>query len=125
MALPQGEYSIDLDEDVILIRIKGGFSLQHTTQLVTDIKDTVQSFGNQPFSILVNALAFGGALNDSYQVFEELNQWLNTKPMKGKANVMQSLTLKSLSDNRIPSRLEQNLRIFSNESEALEWLHSL
>ncbi len=125
MNLVHGEVEIDIQDNIIIVRSTGAFNEFGAQKYTQGIKAAVASLQNQRFSILVNNLAFLGGTPEAYQELENYNIWLNKQKLIGKAMVITSSTTIDVIDKLSPSRAVQQTKNFTNEDDAMNWLHSL
>jgi hypothetical protein len=126
MHIEHGEVTIEIIDNIILVRSVGAFNEYGAKKYTEGIKAAINGLSSKKFfSILTNNLKFLGATPEAYQVLEAYNLWLNTQNLIAKAMVITSSTTLDVINMFSPSRSLQQNENFDNEAEALAWLKSL
>ena len=125
MNIEHGEVTIEVIDNIILVRSVGAFNEYGAQKYTNGIRDAVDNLQDKSFSILTNNLEFHGATPEAYQELENYNVWLNQQKLIAKAMVITSNTTLDVINKLSPSRASQQTRSFDNEEDAMHWLQSL
>ncbi len=120
-----GEVSIEVIDNIIIVRAVGAFNEFGAQKYTNAIRTAVNCMQKQRFSILINNLKFLGGTPEAYQELEDYNAWLNQKELIGKAMVITSNITLDVINKLSPSRAMQQTKNFDNENDAMNWLKSL
>jgi hypothetical protein len=124
MSLAHGKYTIEVEGNIILLRLFGAFNEQGTKLFTTQMIQTIDALNKKPFCILVNDLEVTGGTPEAYAELERYNQWLNKQKLLAKAMVIKSAVTLAIIDRYAPARQQQNIAVFDNEPDAISWLKS-
>ncbi len=122
MTVAHGEHTIDIQGDIILLKLIGSFNEMGAAKFTKGMKDAILSLKGAPFAILVDDLEVIGGTPEAYAELELYNQWLNTQNMRAKAMVIDSPVTLAIIEKYAPSRAKQNISIFNNRDDAILWL---
>lgn len=125
MGIEHGEVTIEVIDNIILVRSLGAFNEYGAQRYTHGVRAVVDHLQGKSFSILVNNLAFQGATPEAYQELETYNLWLNQQKLIAKAMVITSSITLDVINKLSPARASQQTRSFENEEEAMDWLQSL
>jgi hypothetical protein len=125
MVIAHGEVSIEVQDNIIMVRTAGAFNEYGAKKYTDGIKTIIRELKDQSFSILINNLQFEGGTPEAYEELESYNSWLNKQKLIGKAMIITSSITLEVIDKLSPSRASQQIRSFNNETDAMDWLQSL
>ncbi len=125
MVIEHGEVTIEVLDNIIIVRTEGAFNEYGTQQYTHGVRKIVDGMQGQSFSVLINNLEFQGGTPEAYQELESYNAWLNKQKLIAKAMVITSSINLDVINKLSPSRASQQTRSFDNEKDALSWLQSL
>jgi len=120
-----GEVSIEVIDNIIIVRAVGAFNEFGAQKYTSSIRTAINCMQKQRFSILINNLKFLGGTPEAYQELEDYNAWLNQKELIGKAMVITSNITLDVINKLSPSRAMQQTKNFDNENDAMNWLKGL
>lgn len=122
MTVAHGEHNIKVQDNIIFLKLFGSFNDAGTENFTRAMKKTIATFNGSPFSILVDDLEVIGGTPEAYAELESYNQWLNGQNMIAKAMVIDSPVTLAIIEKYAPSREQQNIAIFNNQVDAVNWL---
>lgn len=122
MSLIHGKFDVTFDNDILTVKLKGGFNEYGTRELTNLIQSKIESLNGQKFYMLVDDRELEGFTPEAYQVIEKNNHWLNQQSLIAKAFLMKHLIQESLDDHFIPSKKGQNNKAFTDFNSAIAWL---
>ncbi|WP_019616754.1 hypothetical protein [Psychromonas ossibalaenae] len=120
--MEHGEHSIVVNGNIIVLKFTGAFNEYGVFKFTQDVKNVIEGFNGNIFSILVNNLELLGGTPEAYEEFEKYNKWLNNQNMAAKAIVIKSSATLGIINSLVPSIKSQNIKDFNNKSEAIKWL---
>lgn len=121
-----GQYSVDLEQDILSITLIGMFNDIATTTVCKLIKDLVESLESKPFKILLDCSAYEGSTREAHQVSNQHLLWLNEQNCIARATVFNQKLYHDIVKNEQPALFElKNRREFNNIVEANHWLKQL
>ena len=120
-----GTYSIQVENNLIILTLDGEFNELSVKDYVSEIQTIVENFNGKPFLMLVNNLALIGAIPEAYEESNKHNHWLSKTNMLGKATVYPSSFLSDIDSARVTSKKLSNCRNFANINAAQKWLNTL
>jgi len=123
MQFNHGNFHISVEHNIIIINMSGAFNELGIKNCIEGIKNKLVCFEKRSFCILSNAVELLGATPEAYLEIEKFNEWLNCQKLVAKAIVINSEATLEIFNIRSPSRKLQNIAIFNNEKEALNWLY--
>ena len=123
--IEHGDVSFTVEKNIIIAKFKGAFNEFGAKKYTDGIKQIVDNFNGERFSILINNLDIIGGTPEAYEELEEYNKWLNNQNLIAKAMVISSVAALEIIDHFSPSRKVQLKQTFQNEKEALDWLKTL
>jgi hypothetical protein len=122
MTIAHGKYKIDIQGNIICVKLTGAFNELGATNFTVAMKKVISTFDGKAFSILIDDLEVDGGTLEAYAVLEDYNQWLNSKQMTAKAMIINSPVTLAIIEKYAPARKQQNIAIFDNQSDAFCWL---
>ncbi len=118
-------YSIQVENNLIILTLIGEFCELSVQAYATEVQSIIKSFKNKPFLMLVDNLALVGATPQAYEESNQHNQWLSSTNILGKATVYPSTFLSDIDSSRVTSKKLLNCKNFDSIKTAKEWLNSL
>jgi len=120
-----GKYSIQVEDNLIILTLNGEFNELSVQAYASDVKIIIESFKNMSFIMLVDNLALIGATPEAYEESNKHNHWLSKTNMLGKATVYPSSFLSDVDSARVTSKRLSNCRNFDSINAAKKWLNNL
>ena len=117
-----GTFTVMVDTNIIIAKMKGSFNDFGVRALIEAIVDKIEKFNGEPFSIIVEDLELEGITPEGYEELNKYNEWLNGQNMIAKARVANSAVLLNIDSVRIPMVKKQKEKEFNNVPDAIEWL---
>ena len=124
MNIEHGEVIITTHNNIIIVKLIGGFNEFGAKKYTNGVKELVANFNGENFSILINNLEMEGGTPEAYDELEQYNKWLNTQKLTAKAMVISSIAAAHIIDHLSPSRKLQRCKSFDNEADAMHWLEN-
>ena len=124
MDLAHGKFEVTVQNKLIYTVFNGSFNEHGIIAWHNSIKDIINSFDGQPFSMLINELNASGATPKALAAGNKYNEWLNQQNLIAKAMVYSSDMLRDIDTMHLPARIEQNIEFFYTIADAEEWLES-
>ena len=122
MGNEHGVFRVSVQGNIVMARLSGCFNESGAEAVTDQIRSAIESFEGQPFCMLMNVLECPGGTPEAYENIENYNGWLNGQKMTAKAMVMSSKMTEGILKDRAPSRQNQKIKIFDNETDAITWL---
>ena len=122
MSLIHGDFEVSFIENILVVKLIGSFNEFGAIELTAAIKERINSLQGLTFCMLVDDIEFHGFTPEAYQVVEENNKWLNKQSLTAKAFLMRSHVQEELDDYFVPSKKEQNVKVFCELETAIQWL---
>jgi len=122
MTIAHGEHRINIQDGIIYLKLIGSFNDVGAKNFTRAMKEAITTFKGASFSILVDDLEVIGGTPEAYAELEKYNQWLNTQNMCAKAMVIDSPVTLAIIEKYAPSRDQQNISVFNNQTDAVKWL---
>lgn len=124
MGLIHGDFEVSFIESILVVKLIGSFNEFGAIELTAAIKEKVKNLQGLAFCMLVDDIELNGFTPEAYQVVEENNKWLNKQSLTAKAFLMRSHAQEVLDDHFVPSKKEQNVKVFRELETAIQWLKS-
>lgn len=122
---PHGEFKLSIDKCLITSTLSGCFNELGAQAYTQASKALIESLNGHPFAMLINNLNVDGGVPEAFSILEIHNQWVSKQNIIAKAVVSQSHALNNITVSRSPSMKQQNLALFTNVEEAMNWLTPL
>lgn len=107
------------------ISATGSFNAEAVTHYVNSINDCANSFGDTPFSIILDLTSLEGATPDAWQIVDAHNTQLAANPrLIGKGIICQSSLVTYFAGKVNNDKFKSKVKVFASETEALAWLKS-
>jgi len=122
MSIAHGDFSVSLNDNIIMITLSGSFNEFGARAMISEIKAKIRVLDGGKFLVLVDSRELEGHTPGSLKELELYNQWLNGQNMIAKALVVTSEMRRAIADIYIPAKHKQNLKEFDDVPPALKWL---
>jgi len=122
---PHGEFVLSIEGYLITATLSGCFNEIGAQAYTQASKALIESLNGHPFAVLVNNLQVDGGVPEAFAILEAHNQWVSQQNIIAKAVVSQSQALNTITVARSPSMTKQNLALFTNIEDAINWLTRL
>ncbi|MGS2721092.1 hypothetical protein [Paraglaciecola aestuariivivens] len=72
-----GEYQIQRQQDIILIRASGAWNLETSKKIMEEMKGLIDELKKKPFALIIDTHNLEGITSESYETLTEgLNYWV-------------------------------------------------
>jgi hypothetical protein len=122
MPLAHGNYSVELKGNIIWVVLDGAFNEFAVENWINEVKAIVNALNGKPFTILMEMSKALGATPESFELSNQYNAWLNKQNMTAKALIYGSAVFEDMDKTLVPSKQEQNIRVFDDIEAAQNWL---
>lgn len=117
-----GKASFEVKDNIIFVKMRGAFNEYGFNTFVKRIKEVVENFTGEEFSILMNMIEAEGGTPELHTEAVKYNEWLNTQNMAAKAVVIECPVTLDIFKARVKNIQFQNMKSFKNEPDAIQWL---
>ena len=120
-----GDVEFSRKGEIFIIRFYHNWNLEGAKAFFKEYQTCIDQAGLERFGILSDLRQFQGGTPDAIEFFREIGDWAQAKGQIARALVLDS-GLKEFTVHQIDrERTRFQVRSFSGEVEALEWLESL
>jgi len=122
LELVHGNFTVKLNNNIIFVELDGAFNEHGVLGWVNEIKTIIAQLNGERFAILMDMRKALGGTPESFKVSDQYNSWLNQQNMVAKALIYPSSVYEDMDNTLVPSKKNQNTRVFHDFVEAETWL---
>ena len=124
MLTQHGQFQVKIEGKTIHVASRGSFNAEGTLKCCEAIDHAIAQLAPSHFLICVDLTEFEGATPDAWDITEQFNQALLSRPLTAKAIIVKSRFVESYVETVNQSEIRHKTQVFSNSQQALTWLNS-
>lgn len=121
---PHGHYILEIKDNYIFIKYIGSIN-ELTAKKLYDEFMQIENKPESNLKVLIDSTEFEGATPECFNYTRKINKWQNENGIVGKAIIADNSFIPGLVNANGEYLAVQNTKVFSNKSDALQWLESL
>ena len=123
--MEHGKFTIEIEQDYIVIRLIGAFNFEGMTKYVEAIKKAIAQINSTTLNLIINQLEFEGAGPDAINLIDNYNEWLNCHYIVNKAFVGTQGMYQYIAEHKMVNISKQRFKFFDDETQAISWIMSV
>lgn len=119
-----GSFELSTQGQIVIARLIGDWDVPTTVAYFEQLKSLILTVNYAPWGLMTDVQNWGVACPEAYKQDAEFVQWLSAKGLKYKAVLTHTQTPFSVKKAYVPGFDLEEIHIFNQETEAINWLLS-